>query len=83
MCMLDRRVALLLDEERYRRIERIAHQRGTSVSAVIREAIDHGLSAGDRRRRIAGERILAAEPTPVGPPDDLIGELHAIRDRRA
>ena len=41
MCMsLDRRLQLLLDEERYARIAGIAQHEQRSVASVIREAID-------------------------------------------
>jgi len=45
MCMLTHRLQLLLDDERYERVHTLARQRGTSVAAVIREALDRGLPA--------------------------------------
>jgi hypothetical protein len=61
---LDRRLQLLIDEERYERVAARAKERGMSVGAVIREAIDVAIPDA-ARRRAAGERILAAEPIPV------------------
>lgn len=63
---LDRRVQLLLDRERYERLEVEAARRGASVAAVIREAIDRtvGGDVGSRAEAAAG--LLAAEPMPVG-----------------
>jgi len=78
--MLTHRLQLLLDDERYQRVQTLAHQRGTSVAAVIREALDRGLPATQRRRSAAARRILAAEPMQVG---NLIGELDDLRGRHA
>lgn len=80
MCMLTHRLQLLLDEERYERVQALARQRGTSVATVIREAIDRGLPATQRRRSAAARRILAAEPMPVA---DLLAELDDLRGRHA
>ena len=82
MCMLSRRVHLLLDEQRYRRVATVAKQRGVSVAAVIREAIDRGLPAPEERRRQAASALLAAELMPV-PPEvaGLLAELDELRER--
>lgn len=80
MCMLTHRLQLLLDEERYERVQALARQRGISVATVIREAIDRGLPATQRRRSAAARRILAAEPMPVA---DLLAELDDLRGRHA
>jgi predicted DNA-binding protein len=78
--MLTHRLQILLDDERYERVQALARQRGTSVATVIREAIDRGLPAAQRRRSAAARRILAAEPMEVG---DLLTELDELRGRRA
>jgi len=78
--MLTRRLQLLLDDERYERVHALARQRGTSVAAIIREAIDRGLPVAQRRRSAAARRILAAEPMDVA---DLRAELDDLRGRRA
>jgi hypothetical protein len=80
MCMLTHRLQLLLDDERYERVHALARQRGTSVAAVIREALDRGLPATQRRRSAAARRILAAEPMDIS---DLPAELEELRSRRA
>ena len=80
MCMLTHRLQLLLDDERYERVQALARQRGTSVATIIREAIDRGLPATQRRRAAAGRRILAAEPMAVA---DLLAELDDVRGRHA
>jgi predicted DNA-binding ribbon-helix-helix protein len=80
MCMLTHRLQLLLDDERYQRVQTLARQRGTSVASVIREALDRGLPATQRRRSAAALRILAAEPMQV---ENLIAELDDLRGRHA
>jgi len=81
MCMLERRVHLLLDEPRYRRVAALARARGISVAAVIREAIDRGLPAADGpRRQEAAAALLSAPAMPVpADPADLVTELEDIR----
>ena len=81
--MLDRRVQLLLDAERYRKVESEARRRGSSVAAVIRAAIDQLPGADEwERRRAALEAIFAAEPMPLPQdPADLRRELDDAHDR--
>lgn len=83
MCMvMDRRLQLLLDEERYDRVAALARERKTSVAAVIREAIDKGLPSSDRRRAQAALVVLRAEPMAVPDVEDLVAELSELRGRR-
>jgi hypothetical protein len=80
MCMLDRRVQILLDENRYQKVAREAGKRRVSIAAVIREAIDQ-LPADPDRRRAAVAALLGAEPMPVpGDPAALRRELDAAHD---
>jgi hypothetical protein len=77
--MYDRRMQLLLDEGRYRRVAREAERRGVSMAVVIREAID-GLPDRTEGRRAAIETILSADPmTLPADPADLRRELDAAR----
>jgi predicted DNA-binding protein len=62
---LTRRTQLLLDDELHRRLREIAAQRGISMGALIREAIDEKLSQVQDDRATAIEKLLAAEPMPV------------------
>ncbi len=78
---LERRLHLLLDEARYRRVAAAARQRQTSVAAVIRGAIDEALPDDADRKRAAAKMILAADPIPV--PDDPAELKREIRDARS
>jgi hypothetical protein len=81
--MLTRRFQLLLDEKQHKRLCAVAEQRKRSVAAMIRECIEQGLPAASHRQVTAGERILAAEPAPVGDAEALAAELNELRGRRA
>lgn len=80
---LERRLQVLLDEERHQRLASIAAERGVSVATVVREAIDRGLASTEGRRRAAGQRILAAADMPVPDTDALLQEVEELRGRRS
>jgi hypothetical protein len=84
MCMpLDRRLQILLDEPRYRRLEAAARARKTSVATIVREAIDLALPADLERKREAARRILEAEPVDMPETiEDFKAELEEIRGSR-
>ena len=65
MPTLTRRLQILLDEERYLRLEQAAERRGAPVSAVVREAIDRWFGGERMDRRAAGDRLLGAAPMEV------------------
>jgi len=78
--MFERRLQILIDEARYRRLLQASRQRQQSVSAVIREAIDRALPSDVAKRRAAANAILAAEPMPVPETvEELKAELDEIR----
>jgi len=80
MRTLDRRVHLLLDGPRYRKVAGEAERRGVSVAEVIREAIDRIPTDVDVRRRAVAE-ILAAGPMSVPrDPRDVRRELDEARE---
>ncbi len=84
---LDRRVPLLLDQTRYRKVASLARREGVSVGAVIRQAIDD-MPPDQERRRAAVLAILSAAPMSVpDDPADIRRELddahdHDAHDRR-
>lgn len=81
--MYGRRLQILLDEERYRRVSALAERRGVSVAAVIREAIDRTVPRGqDEARGAALDLLLSADPMPVpDDPHDLRIELDELHHR--
>jgi hypothetical protein len=80
---MERRLQILLDEERHRRLMSVARDRGVSVATVVRDAIDRGLASSDASRRSAAAEILDADDMDVGAPDELRTELEELRGRRA
>ncbi len=83
MSMLDRRLQVLIDVERWERLEREAERRSLSVSTVVREAIDERYPPGIAERRAGLQAVLDAEPMPVPSVSELHQELEALRSRRA
>ena len=79
MCMLSRRLQILIDEERYERLERAAQRRNSSVAAAIREAIDRAYPANLDEIRAAADEILSAPQIDVPDMEELKQELEAIR----
>ena len=79
--MLTRRLQILIDEPRYRRLRAEARERGTSVAAVIRDAVDQVVPATASRRGKAARAVLAAEPMPVPSVEELRAEREAAHTR--
>ena len=79
--MLDRRLHVLLDDERFERLARLAEERSVSVGALVRRAIDVAYPAGGARRSAAAAAILEARPGPSPMLDDLRTELEELRRR--
>ena len=77
--MLTRRLQILIDEERYQRLERAAEKSRRSVAAAIREAIDLAYPADLEEKREAAEAILSAPQIEVPDIAELKRELEAIR----
>lgn len=81
MRYLERRVHILLDEPRFRKVSGEARRRRVSIAAVIRDAIDE-LSVSDDVRHRAVAEILAAEPMSLpASPADLRRELDVAHER--
>jgi plasmid stability protein len=79
--LLTRRTQLLLDDDLHRRLRETAAQRGISMGALIREAIDEKLSSTQDARAQAIDKLLAAEPMPVD--DWPVMKKQMLEDRYA
>jgi hypothetical protein len=68
MCMaLTHRLQVLVSPERFADLEAEARREGTSIGAVVREAIDARLGDDEAaNRRAAAFRALLDEPNPEG-----------------
>lgn len=62
MSVMERRLQLLLDQQRYELVEREAKASGRSVAAVIREAIDVRFADDVSLRMDAARRLLDTHP---------------------
>lgn len=84
MSQLTRRTQLLLDEDRYQRLEAEAKSTDRSVASIIREGIDLRLGAADRvKRRADAARRLLAQPAPRGDREPDWGQVrHELYDAR-
>lgn len=80
--MLSRRLQVLIDDDRYERIEAEAERRHVAIAVVVREAIDARYGVTADVRRVAVEAILAADRMELGPVDELLTELDAVRSRQ-
>jgi hypothetical protein len=81
MSMLNRRLQVLIDQDRWVRLERESERRGVPVAVLVRDAIDERYPSGAPERRAALQAVLQAEPMTVPEPDELHEELEAIRAR--
>jgi hypothetical protein len=77
MAVLDRRVPVLFDPERYAALERLAREERKSVGAVIRDAVDERLDRKKVTRGAAWRRLLErADARPSVP----VGDWEAVKD---
>jgi len=82
MSMLDRRLQVLIDQDRWTRLEQESERRGVPVAVLVREAIDERYPGRTEQRRAALQAILDAEPMSVPGPEELRAELEAIRGKQ-
>lgn len=75
MATLTRRLQVLIEEERFARLEHIASQRQTTVAALVREALDRAYSSDPLPPDVAADRFLAREPLDLGSWDQAKREI--------
>lgn len=81
MSMLNHRLQVLIDEERYERLVALSEETGRSIGELVREAVDRTYPPVSEEKRRAGREILEAEPMPVPDVEELKRELNEARDR--
>lgn len=79
--MLTRRTQLLLDDDRYARVQRRAAATRRSVGAVIREAIDVALPPETMSKQQAAEHFRTAPLMDIGSPEEIQREINTMYDR--
>ncbi|MGH3850573.1 MAG: hypothetical protein ACRDRT_12870, partial [Pseudonocardiaceae bacterium] len=80
--MLSRRLQILIDDERLKRIEKEAARRKVAVAVVVRDAIDASFPVTTPARAAAARRILDAAPMEAPEQAQLLAELEELRGRR-
>ncbi|MCY7419278.1 MAG: antitoxin [Chloroflexi bacterium] len=78
--MYERRLQLLLDQERYDRVAARARGRKVSVATVIREAVDQAVPV-EHDRSSAADVFLSGTQLQLPDPELLRAELDAAHDR--
>lgn len=66
MPTLTRRLQVLLDEERYAWLQQVAEQRGTTVAALVRDALDRAYPVQQLPADVAADRFLTRPPVVLG-----------------
>jgi hypothetical protein len=67
--MLSRRLQILIDDERYRRLSHESQRAGAPIGELVRRAIDHEYPPVADDRAAAAERLLAMSPPPGDGPE--------------
>jgi len=83
MRMLNRRLQVLVDDERFELLTRESERIGAPVGELVRRAIDHEFprAGGRAQRRQAGEELLTMPPPPGdGPEPDWEDQKREILD---
>lgn len=80
MSLLEKRLQILLDRERFAKVEQEAQRSGRSVAAVIREAIDLRFATDSGVRASAAADFLASTSDPGGPGEDWSDAKAAMAD---
>lgn len=83
MATLTRRLQVLLDDERFAHLEHLAEQRGTTVAALVRDALDRAYAADRLPAAVAAERFLGRSPVDLGSWDEAKRDLESGLERGA
>lgn len=81
MAILTRRLQVLIEERRFAQLEHIARERGTTVAALVREALDQVYTQPPMSPRAAADQFLAREPIDVGTWHDAKADIEDSMDR--
>lgn len=79
MLMLNRRLQILVDDERFDRLAEASKRTGAPVGELVRRAIDREFPPHDAERERAGQRLLAMGGPP-GPEPDWGNQKREILD---
>lgn len=81
--MLNRRLQVLVDDQRFELLARESERMGTPVGELVRRAIDHEFPSERSDRAAAARRLLAMPPPPgEGPEPDWEEQKRDMLDAR-
>lgn len=81
MSVLERRLQVLLDEQRFALLTDESRRTGRSVGAIVRDAIDRHFELADvASQRAAAVAFLLAQPAGEGPAEDWADAKKAYDD---
>lgn len=80
MATLTRRLQVLVDDARYRRLERLAARQRTSVGTLVREALDRTYGLDGPSPDAAAERFLERPPLDLGDWDEAKRDIAEAAD---
>lgn len=82
MHMLNRRLQVLVDDERFERLARESERIGAPVGELVRRAIDHEFpgKGRDAERERAGRELLEMPPPGGGPEPDWEDQKRKLLD---
>lgn len=84
MSILERRLQILIDNERYALLENEATRRGASVATVVREAIDAHFGSDANLRMAGASALLDASAAPTeNEPEWADSKASLLRDSSA
>jgi hypothetical protein len=67
--MLNRRLQILVDDERFERLAEASKRSGAPVGELVRRAIDREFPPHNAEREQAGQRLLSMAPPPGREPE--------------
>jgi hypothetical protein len=83
MCMLNHRLQVLVDEDRYEILTRESRRLGAPVGELVRRAIDHEFPSLASDRAAAAQALLSMPPPPgEGPEPDWEQQKQEMLDER-
>lgn len=83
MSALNRRLQVLVEEDRFEELERLATERSTSIAALVREALDRTFPTHGLPHQTAAERFLGRPPVQFEEWETLKGEIEQSLERHA
>lgn len=81
MAELTRRLQVLVEEDIFAHLETVAREQGTSVAALVRDALRRTYPKDDLPAAVAAERFLARPPVDLGSWEEAKPEIETSLGR--